>query len=138
MEEIKRELVKRGHVYKWHEGQEDERFVLAVIGSHRGAEKAISALMFGTSNVGRDVVMVGNNLLGNAKYLHCGMVTYINRQDMSDLPLFKVSDKTMALVDRQLCIQLGVTNEDTLAELRFYKQKCNELIKQYIGIDFEL
>lgn len=130
--------IKRGYIYKWHEGREDERFVLVVGSDKRASDRAISIVMFGSSDVGNDVVRVSNYQLGDTCYLHCGMVTYVNRLDMSDKPIAKVSDKTMAFVDRQLCIQLGITNEDVMAELRFYKRKCDELIEKYTGVSCDL
>lgn len=138
MEELKKEPVKKGCIYKWHEGMADERFVLAISADARGNERMISVIMFGTSGTGRDVVKVNNSALGDICYLHCGMITYVTRQDMADKPVAKLGDKKMLEVDRQLCIQLGITNEDTLAELRFYKRKCDELIEKYTGMACDL
>ena len=135
---VKTTMIKRGHIYNWHEGLEDERFVLTVGADSRGNENLITVLMFGNSGRGRDVVEIRNNLLKDASYVHCGMVTYVSRQDMSELPLAQVSDKKMAQVNKQLCIQLGITNEETLIELDFYKRKCNELIKKFTGIEIEI
>ena len=133
-----KEMVERGCIYKWHEGKVDERFVLTVSANGRGAEKAITILMFGSSPVGRDVVKINNSILGDCCYVHCGMITYVNREDIAAKMLARLSDKKMAEVDRQLCIQLGITNEDVLAELRFYKRKCDELIEKITGISGDI
>jgi hypothetical protein len=132
MATVKTTMVQRGHIYKWHEGFQDERFVLTVGADSRGNERMITVLMFGNSGVGRDVVEIRNNLLKDACYVHCGMVTYVNRQDLSEFPLVKISDKKIAQVNKQLCIQLGITNEETMIELDFYKRKYNELFEKLI------
>ena len=86
MTTVKTTMVQRGHIYKWREGMPDERFVLTVGADSRGNEKAITVLMFNNSGAGRDVVGIRNNLLKDACYVHCGMVTYVNRQDLSEFP----------------------------------------------------
>ena len=138
MTTVKTTMVQRGHIYKWHEGMPDERFVLTVGADSRGNERAITVLMFNNSGAGRDVVCIRNNLLKDACYVHCGMVTYVSREDMADKMIARVSEKTMSYIDRQLCIQLSITNESVLAELKFYKQKCNELIEKITGIDCDI
>ena len=138
MEIERKSAVKRGFIYKWHEGLQDERFVLVMSTNDRGNERFISILMLGNSGAGRDTVKVSNQSLGEDCYVHCGMLTYVNRADMTEKPLTQVSDSTMAKIDRQLCIQLGITNEDTLAELRFYQRKCNELLEKCTGVNFDL
>ena len=138
MTTVKTTMIQRGHIYKWREGCEDERFVLTVGADNRGNERLITVLMFGASGMGRDVVEIKNNLLKDTHYVHCGMVTYVNRQDLSELPLVKVSDKKMAQVNKQLCLQLDITNEETIIELDFYKRKCNELVEKLTGINIKL
>lgn len=138
MTTVKTTMVQRGHIYKWHEGMLDERFVLTVGADSRGNERMITVLMFGNSGAGRDVVEIRNNLLKDTCYVHCGMVTYVTRQDLSEHPLVKISDKKMAQVNKQLCIQLGITNDETMIELDFYKRKYNELIERLIGANIKL
>lgn len=132
------EMIKRGYIYKWREGKYDERNVLVVSANHRGNEKLISVLMFGSYSEGRDVVEIKNDILGDTRYLHCGMLTYVGRQDLSESPTAQISEKKMAQVEKQLCIQLGITNEETIAELKFYKRQCNELIEKIIGLNIDL
>lgn len=138
MTTVKTTMVQRGHIYKWHEGMPDERFVLTVGADSRGNERAITVLMFNNSGAGRDVVCIRNNLLKDACYVHCRMVTYVNRQDLSEFPLVKISDKKIAQVNKQLCIQLGITNDETMIELDFYKKKYNELIEKLVGSSIKL
>lgn len=135
-----RTIAKRGYIYKWREGMPDERNVLVIGSNIRGNERLISVLMFGDSPAGKDVVRIENDLLGDNCYLHCGMVTYVNRLEMAENPFGKINSKKAAQIDRQLCIRFGITNEDVLAELRFYKRKFNELIEQVInnGLSIDL
>ena len=128
-----RQSVKRGGIYKWREGMTDERFVLVVSADSRGTERFITVLMFSSSSNGRDVVEISYGPLGDSRYVHCGMLTYVTRDDMSDQALATVKANTMAYVDRQICTQLGIVPEDVMAELRFYKRKCDELIEKYTG-----
>ncbi|MCD8083580.1 MAG: hypothetical protein LUE86_08795 [Clostridiales bacterium] len=132
------EPTKRGWVYKWREGAADERRVVVVSPDFRGNEKMISALMFGSAPLGRDVVEVHNKALGDDCYLHVGMMTYVKRTDLSDKPLFQLSERQLAHLNKQLCIQLGLCTEELMAELNFYQKKCNELIQQYGNVNFAI
>lgn len=133
-----RNITKRGGIYKWREGMTDEKNVLVVSSDSRGNERFVSVLMFGNSSVGKDVVEFNYESLGDYKYVHCGMLTYVLREEMADQPFVTAREKTMAIVDRHLCSQLGIVAEDTLAELRFYKRKCDELIEKYTGVRSDL
>lgn len=135
---VRKEMVKRGYIYKWHEGLSDERFVLVVSADNRGNEKLINVLMFGNSWMGRDVIEINNKLLGETRYLHCGTVTYVNRNDMSEHSIAQVSEGKMLKVDKLLSVALGITKDDVLAELNFYKRKCDDLIEKITGTKIEL
>lgn len=116
----------RGNVYKFDDGKGNrEKLVLVVSSNARARDRKVSTIMLGDSPYGHDVVSFAD------WYLHCGLVTYTNRDKLTEFA-FGMPDDVMQEVDLMLSKQLGI---DFAEELNFTKQKYQELLNTVVGVN---
>jgi hypothetical protein len=123
---------RRGFIYEYNDGKfNDRRYVLVISNNNRKTDRMVNTIMFGTSNLGHDVVSIYNREIGGLKYLHCGMITYTKREFLVK-EVGSITPEELQMVDAMVCRELSV-REGIVAERDFYKNAYEELIVKIVS-----
>lgn len=123
-------FAKRGYLYLFHDrnAQWTDKYVVVVSSDNRASDKMVSIIVLGDNRAGVDVVPVNIPNVGT-KYAHCGMITYIQRQKLTE-EICELPEATMDKIDEQLLVQLGLQDKHLVAECNFYEKAYKDLLKQ--------
>ena len=95
-----------------------KRYVLVVSNDSRSNDKKINILMLGDAYTGRDVVEIKDEAIGGVRFVHCGMVTYTNREYLVN-EVMKLDSAVMEEVEKVIASELGIC-QNVAFESDFY------------------
>ena len=123
---------KRGFVYRFTDDHAKwtDKYVLVVSSDSRRTDKLVSILVLGDSSAGEDVVPVKVPNVGTM-YAHCGMITYIGRQLLSE-EICQVAKATMTQINHMMLKQYGLVDEATLVKYNHYQTQYENLLDKLI------
>lgn len=116
-------------IYRFVNGQDTEKYILAISDDYRCMDKIISILMLGDSPIGRDVVQIDGNF--GSKFVHCEMVTYCKRDQIGE-KVGEISDELMEKIEDKIIRGLGIL-KTVRAEKTFYEIAYNNLLNKVVS-----
>lgn len=118
-----------GMIYEFLDSdfKNSDRHVLVVQNNARSEDNVASVLLVGDKK-GYNCDTIPIKFGGVTHYVHCGMVTYVQRTRLGKKKA-NVSDETMERIKRNIAVQLGLLDDDNDYKA-MYEQLLDKVIKE--------